>query len=185
MLDIFALWALWPSLNLRTLGRLCQHRLVYKASTFSTVVLLSFFALMYQWGSTTTSTVRYEGNNLLLESKASLRCTPVVPSWNALRIGFSHVFLWSTYTKPWGYQKNDYWASCKTSCTEGIDPTDPPEFATPWTCKAPEMLTCLQSLQSVGLGRDLFEPFLPNFRSLLHWEPGEIPEIAPSLTGAV
>jgi len=33
------------------------------------------------------------------------------------------------------YQKNDYWASCKTSCTEGIDPTDPPEFATPWTCK--------------------------------------------------
>ena len=83
----------------------------------------------------------------------------------------SVVFLWSTYTKPWGYQKNDYWASCKTSCTEGIDPTDPPEFATPWTCKAPEMLTCLQSLQSVGLGRDLFEPFLPNFRSLLHWEP--------------
>ena len=62
---------------------------------FQHVVLLSFFALMYQLGSTTTSTVRHEGNNLLLESKASLRCTytPVITSWNALRIGLSHVFF--------------------------------------------------------------------------------------------
>ena len=35
-----------------------------------------------------------------------------------------------------GFQKNEYWASCKTSCTPGIDPADPPEHATPWTCKA-------------------------------------------------
>lgn len=33
------------------------------------------------------------------------------------------------------FQKNEYWASCKTSCTPGIDPADPPEYATPWTCK--------------------------------------------------
>ena len=35
-----------------------------------------------------------------------------------------------------GFQKNEHWASCKTSCTAGIDPADPPEYATPWTCKA-------------------------------------------------
>mmetsp|Transcript_31647 Transcript_31647/g.100888 ORF Transcript_31647/g.100888 Transcript_31647/m.100888 type:complete len:88 (-) Transcript_31647:74-337(-) len=33
------------------------------------------------------------------------------------------------------YQKNDYWAGCKMSCTPGIDPADPPEHQTPWTCK--------------------------------------------------
>eukprot|EP00913_Durusdinium_trenchii_P016319 g15338.t1 len=33
------------------------------------------------------------------------------------------------------FQKNKYWASCKSSCVKGIDPSDPPEWATPWTCK--------------------------------------------------
>ena len=42
-----------------------------------------------------------------------------------------------------GFQKNEYWASCKTSCTAGIDPADPPEYATPWTCKA---LACTTSM---------------------------------------
>lgn len=33
------------------------------------------------------------------------------------------------------FQKNDWWASCKVSCTEGIDPSDPPAWASPWSCK--------------------------------------------------
>ncbi|CAJ1447053.1 unnamed protein product [Effrenium voratum] len=33
------------------------------------------------------------------------------------------------------FQKNEYWAACKSSCTPGIDPMDPPEWAAPWTCK--------------------------------------------------
>lgn len=41
-----------------------------------------------------------------------------------------------THDRTAGFQKNEYWASCKTSCTPGIDPADPPEHATPWTCKA-------------------------------------------------
>jgi len=32
------------------------------------------------------------------------------------------------------YEKDDYWASCKPSCTPGIDPNDPAEYQTPWTC---------------------------------------------------
>ena len=47
-----------------------------------------------------------------------------------------------------GFQKNEYWASCKTSCTAGIDPADPPEYATPWTCKA-RRSSC--SSQALGL----------------------------------
>merc|ERR1719388_654175 len=33
------------------------------------------------------------------------------------------------------YQKNTWWASCKASCTPGIDPADPPKYQQPWTCK--------------------------------------------------
>jgi len=33
------------------------------------------------------------------------------------------------------YEKNQYWAGCKSSCTPGsIDPTDPAQWQTPWTC---------------------------------------------------
>lgn len=32
------------------------------------------------------------------------------------------------------YQKNQYWASCKESCTPGIDPRDAPTFQVPWSC---------------------------------------------------
>jgi len=34
------------------------------------------------------------------------------------------------------YEKNAWWAECKPSCTPGIDPSDEPEFQTPWTCAA-------------------------------------------------
>jgi len=33
------------------------------------------------------------------------------------------------------FQKNEWWASCKASCAPGLDPSDPPEHRTPWTCK--------------------------------------------------
>lgn len=35
------------------------------------------------------------------------------------------------------YEKNPYWASCKTAgtCKPGVDPNDPPEYQDPWTCK--------------------------------------------------
>lgn len=33
------------------------------------------------------------------------------------------------------YEKNQWWASCKPLCTPGsIDPTDQPQWQTPWTC---------------------------------------------------
>jgi len=32
------------------------------------------------------------------------------------------------------YEKDPYWASCKQSCTPGIDSNDPIEYQTPWTC---------------------------------------------------
>jgi hypothetical protein len=32
------------------------------------------------------------------------------------------------------YQKNQWWAACKETCTPGIDPTDAPEFQLPWDC---------------------------------------------------
>jgi len=33
------------------------------------------------------------------------------------------------------YQKNEEWASCRPSCSPGIDPNDHPDYLTPWTCK--------------------------------------------------
>mmetsp|Transcript_29364 Transcript_29364/g.68239 ORF Transcript_29364/g.68239 Transcript_29364/m.68239 type:complete len:305 (+) Transcript_29364:1-915(+) len=33
------------------------------------------------------------------------------------------------------YEKNQWWASCKTRCVPGIDPFDPPGSRQPWTCK--------------------------------------------------
>ncbi|CAE8612727.1 unnamed protein product [Polarella glacialis] len=33
------------------------------------------------------------------------------------------------------FVKNDWWASCRASCTPGIDFNDPPAFRSPWSCK--------------------------------------------------
>jgi len=33
------------------------------------------------------------------------------------------------------YEKDQWWASCKASCTPGIDPTDPDQHRTPWSCR--------------------------------------------------
>lgn len=32
------------------------------------------------------------------------------------------------------FRKNKWWAGCKTSCTPGVDKTDPPDAQTPWEC---------------------------------------------------
>lgn len=32
------------------------------------------------------------------------------------------------------YQKNEFWAGCRATCTPGIDPQDPPQYQVPWTC---------------------------------------------------
>merc|ERR1711904_573323 len=32
------------------------------------------------------------------------------------------------------YEKNNWWAECKPTCTPGVDANDEPEFRTPWTC---------------------------------------------------
>ncbi|CAE7208875.1 unnamed protein product [Symbiodinium sp. KB8] len=32
------------------------------------------------------------------------------------------------------YEKDEYWASCRESCSPGINPADPPEHQTPWSC---------------------------------------------------
>ena len=61
--------------------------------------------------------------------------TNILIAWHLTRDG--------THDRTAGFQKNEYWASCKTSCTAGIDPADPPEYATPWTCKA---LACTTSM---------------------------------------
>lgn len=34
------------------------------------------------------------------------------------------------------YSKNEWWAECKASCVPDVDPTDPIEFQTPWSCVA-------------------------------------------------
>lgn len=33
------------------------------------------------------------------------------------------------------YEKNSEWASCRPSCSPGIDPNDHPGYLTPWSCK--------------------------------------------------
>eukprot|EP00746_Dinoflagellata_sp_MGD_P152437 gnl/MRDRNA2_/MRDRNA2_83670_c0_seq1.p1 gnl/MRDRNA2_/MRDRNA2_83670_c0~~gnl/MRDRNA2_/MRDRNA2_83670_c0_seq1.p1 ORF type:complete len:329 (-),score=36.46 gnl/MRDRNA2_/MRDRNA2_83670_c0_seq1:349-1335(-) len=33
------------------------------------------------------------------------------------------------------YEKDRYWASCKASCTPGLDQYDPPKYRTPWSCR--------------------------------------------------
>lgn len=32
------------------------------------------------------------------------------------------------------FEKNQQWGSCRLTCTPGIDPDDPVEFQTPWSC---------------------------------------------------
>jgi len=32
------------------------------------------------------------------------------------------------------YEKDQHWASCKDTCTPGLDPFDPPQHRTPWSC---------------------------------------------------
>eukprot|EP00933_Yihiella_yeosuensis_P080146 TRINITY_DN93559_c0_g1_i1.p1 TRINITY_DN93559_c0_g1~~TRINITY_DN93559_c0_g1_i1.p1 ORF type:complete len:516 (+),score=120.69 TRINITY_DN93559_c0_g1_i1:70-1548(+) len=33
------------------------------------------------------------------------------------------------------FRKNEWYATCRTSCTPGEDPNDPPEHRTPWSCE--------------------------------------------------
>jgi len=33
------------------------------------------------------------------------------------------------------FEKNQHWASCKSSCTPGVCHFDPPQYRTPWTCR--------------------------------------------------
>lgn len=32
------------------------------------------------------------------------------------------------------FEKDEHWASCRDSCTPGINPNDPPQYQTPWSC---------------------------------------------------
>jgi len=32
------------------------------------------------------------------------------------------------------YEKDEYWGSCRADCIPGINPVDPVQFQTPWTC---------------------------------------------------
>merc|ERR1711904_350435 len=34
------------------------------------------------------------------------------------------------------YEKNQWWAQCKASCSPGIDRTEAPQWQTPWNCLA-------------------------------------------------
>ncbi|CAE8684030.1 unnamed protein product, partial [Polarella glacialis] len=34
------------------------------------------------------------------------------------------------------YEKDQYWAGCRESCTPGLNPLDPVEYRSPWTCQA-------------------------------------------------
>eukprot|EP00435_Cladocopium_sp_Y103_P029412 s1141_g7.t1 len=54
-------------------------------------------------------------------------------STDGLRVGPKSEDMWACL-KMRCFQKNDWWASCKVSCTPGIDPNDPPAYASPWTC---------------------------------------------------
>eukprot|EP00438_Fugacium_kawagutii_P022615 Skav211579 [mRNA] locus=scaffold2913:25091:28077:+ [translate_table: standard] len=60
-----------------------------------------------------------------------------------------------------GFQKNEYWATCKASCTPGIDPTDPPEYATPWTCKAAGVSQLYHFLPCLGHSFTVFHMLSP------------------------
>lgn len=33
------------------------------------------------------------------------------------------------------FRKNAYWAGCRASCTPGVDPADPPQYQSPWSCE--------------------------------------------------
>eukprot|EP00438_Fugacium_kawagutii_P022614 Skav211578 [mRNA] locus=scaffold2913:21222:24772:+ [translate_table: standard] len=59
------------------------------------------------------------------------------------------------------FQKNEYWATCKASCTPGIDPTDPPEYATPWTCKAAGVSQMYHFLPCLGHSFIVFHMLSP------------------------
>jgi len=45
------------------------------------------------------------------------------------------------------YMKNQYWASCKATCTRGVDENEPVESQTPWTCN---LLTPIPAWVEVG-----------------------------------
>lgn len=34
------------------------------------------------------------------------------------------------------YEKDEFFASCRDACEPGLNPDDPPQFRTPWTCRA-------------------------------------------------
>merc|ERR1719464_1687401 len=64
------------------------------------------------------------------------------------------------------FRKDQYWASCRTSCTPGIDPADPPSYRTPWTC---DMLHCSQAGQDCSETRCCSETGQKCFRKDQYW----------------
>merc|ERR1712014_179220 len=51
------------------------------------------------------------------------------------------------------YEKNEYWGGCRDSCAAGeIDPTDPVQYQTPWSCKQLSTTTVTTTAGSTGDG---------------------------------
>lgn len=49
------------------------------------------------------------------------------------------------------YEKDEYWASCRESCSPGINPADPPEHQTPWSCNVLSRASSATRRTSIGL----------------------------------
>lgn len=52
------------------------------------------------------------------------------------------------------YEKDQYWAGCRESCTPGIHPNEPPEHQTPWSCEVLRCSSSTEDCRSTGCCED-------------------------------
>merc|ERR1712232_1522174 len=67
------------------------------------------------------------------------------------------------------YEKNQYWAQCKASCTPGIDPNDPIEYRTPWTCTSETREACSSNTQNCRDSRCCQDPSMTCYEKNEYW----------------
>jgi len=67
------------------------------------------------------------------------------------------------------YEKNAQWASCRSTCTPGIDPTEAPEHQTPWTCAPVTRDACSSNTQNCQDSRCCQDPSMTCYEKNQYW----------------
>lgn len=88
------------------------------------------------------------------------------------------------------FEKNQWYATCIVTCTVGVNPNDPPEYQTPWTCAvlspAASTTAAIESTTTITVGTTIADPISTTSTvTMAHTTTTVTSTVAPMTTIAV